>query len=81
MPPARLAWKLKTRSAKAMAGLCQQHMDRLTQELLGLQRLIAEQRQPEEALIRRWLQQRDPNFTAAEVEEHLPLVQQELAQL
>jgi len=64
-----------------MAGLCKQHMDRLTQELLGLQRLIAEQRQPEEVLIRRWLQQTDPNFTAAEVEEHLPLVQQELAQL
>ena len=56
-------------------------MDRLTQELLGLQRLIAEQRQPEEVVIRRWLQQTDPNFTAAEVEEHVQLVQRELAQL
>jgi len=56
-------------------------MDRLTQELLGLQRLIAEQRQPEDVLIRRWLKQRDPNFTAAEVEEHVQLVQRELTRL
>ena len=42
---------------------------------------IAEQQQPADALIRRWLKQRDPNFTSAEVEEHVQLVKRELAQL
>lgn len=56
-------------------------MERLKQELKGLKFLIAEQQQPAEALIRRWLKQRDPSFTAAEVDEHVQLVKQELAQL
>ena len=56
-------------------------MEGLTQELQVLNRLINEQHQPAELLIRRWLIKRDPNFTAAEVEEHVPLVKRELAQL
>jgi hypothetical protein len=56
-------------------------MERLKQELRGLKCLIAEQQQPAEALIRCWLKQRDPNFTAAEVDEHVQLVKRELAQL
>ena len=58
-----------------------QRMQRLEQELQGLKCLIAEQQQSAEALIRHWLKQRDPNFTAAEVEEHVLLVKRELAQL
>ena len=56
-------------------------MERLKQELKGLQCLIAEQQQPADALIHRWLKQRDPNFAAAEVDEHVQLVKRELAQL
>jgi len=56
-------------------------MEQLKQELQALNRLINEKQQPAEALIRRWLQQRDPNFTAAEVDEHVRLVKRELAQL
>ena len=56
-------------------------MEQLKQELKGLKCLIAEQQQPAETLIRHWLKQRDPNFTAAEVEEHVQLVKRELAQL
>ena len=56
-------------------------MEQLKQELKGLKCLIAEHQQPAEVLIRRWLKQRDPNFTAAEVEEHVQLVKRELAQL
>ena len=56
-------------------------MERLKQELQVLNRLIHKKQQPAEALIRRWLRQRDPNFTAAEVDEHLRLVKRELAQL
>lgn len=56
-------------------------MEQLKQELKGLKCLIAEQQQPAETLIRRWLKQRDPNFTAAEVEEHVQLVKRELAEL
>ena len=48
-------------------------MERLKQELQALSRLINEEPQPAEALIRRW-QQQDPNFTAAEVNEHVRLV-------
>ena len=57
-------------------------MEQLKQELQGLKCLIAEQQQqPADELIRRWLKQRDPSFTAAEVEEHVQLVKRELAQL
>ena len=56
-------------------------MERLKQALKGLKCLLVEQQQPAEALLRRWLKQRDPNFTAAEVDEHVQLVKQELAQL
>ena len=56
-------------------------MERLKQELKWLKGPIAEQQQPAEELIRRWLKQRDPNFTAAEVDEHVQLVKRELAQL
>ena len=56
-------------------------MEQLKLELLALSRLINEKQQPADALIRRWLKQRDPNFTAAEVNEHLRLVKRELAQL
>ena len=56
-------------------------MEQLKQELQGLKCLIDEQQQPADALIRRWLKQRDPNFTSAEVEEHVQLVKRELAQL
>ena len=48
-------------------------MEQLKQELQALSRLIHEKQQPAEALIRRWLKQRDPNFTAAEVAEHVRL--------
>ena len=66
---------------KAIAGLFKQRMEQLKQELQALNRLINEQQQPADALIRRWLKQRDPNFTAAEVNEHLRLVKRELTQL
>ena len=66
---------------KAIAGLFKQRMEQLKQELQALSRLINEKQQPAEALIRRWLQQRDPNFTAAEVDEHVRLVKRDLAQL
>ena len=56
-------------------------MERPKQELQVLNRLINEEPQPAEALIRRWLTQRDPNFTAAEVDEHVRLVKRELKQL
>ena len=56
-------------------------MERLKQELQVLNRLINDKQQPAEALIRRWLKQRDPNFTAAEVDEHVRMVKRELAQL
>ena len=56
-------------------------MEQLKQELQVLHRMIKEKQQPAEALIRRWLKQRDPNFTAAEVDEHVRLVERELAQL
>ena len=56
-------------------------MEQLKQELQALSRLIHEKQQPAEALIRRWLRQRDPNFTAAEVAEHVRLVKRELSQL
>ena len=56
-------------------------MERLQQELQALNRLIHEEQRPAEALIRRWLKQRDPNFTAAEVDEHVRLVKRELKQL
>ena len=56
-------------------------MEQLKQELQALSRLIHEKQQPADALIRRWLKQRDPNFTAAEVDEHVRLVKRELAQL
>ena len=56
-------------------------MERLKQELQVLKRLINEEPQPAEALICRWLKQRDPNFTAAEVNEHVRLVKRELKQL
>ena len=56
-------------------------MEQLKQELQALSRLIHEKQQPAEALIRRWLKQRDPNFTAAEVNEHVRLVKRELKQL
>ena len=56
-------------------------MEQLKQELQALNRLINEKHQPPEGLIRRWLKQRDPNFTAAEVDEHVQLVKRELAQL
>ena len=55
-------------------------MERLKQELQVLNRLINDKQQPAEALIRRWLN-RDPNFTAAEVDEHVQLVKRELKQL
>ena len=58
-----------------------QQMQRLEQELQGLKCLIAEQQQSAEAVIRRWLRQRDPNFTAAEVDEQVLLVKRELSQL
>ena len=61
----------------AMDGVCVLY----EKELQVLNRLINEQHQPAEVLIRRWLIKRDPNFTAAEVEEHVPLVKRELAQL
>ena len=66
---------------KAIAGFFKQRMEQLKQELQALNRLIHEKQQPAEALIRRWLKQRDPNFTAAEVDEHVRLVKRELAQL
>ena len=56
-------------------------MERLKQELQVLNRLINDKQQPAEALIRLWLWNRDPNFTAAEVEEHVQLVKRELKQL
>ena len=56
-------------------------MEQLKQELQALSRLINEEPQPAEALIRRWPKQRDPNFTAAEVNEHVRLVKRELKQL
>ena len=56
-------------------------MEALKQELQALNRLIHQKQQPAEALIRRWLKQRDPNFTAAEVDEHVRVVKRELAQL
>ena len=56
-------------------------MERLEQELHVLKRLINDQQHPAEALIRLWLWNRDPSFTAAEVEEHVLLVKRELAQL
>ena len=66
---------------KAIAGLFKQRMEQLKLELQALSRLINEKQQPAEGLIRRWLRQRDPNFTAAEVDEHVRLVKRELAQL
>ena len=48
-------------------------------QAVGRQQVV--DKQPAEALIRRWLKQRDPNFTAAEVDEHVRLVKRELAQL
>ena len=66
---------------KAIAGLFKQRMEHLKQELQVLNRLINEKQQPAEGLIRRWLKQRDPKFTAAEVDEHVRLVKRELAQL
>ena len=56
-------------------------MEQLKQELQILNRWINNKHQPAEALIRRWLKQRDPNFTAAEVDEHVRLVKRELKQL
>ena len=56
-------------------------MEQLKQELQALNRLINEKQQPAEGLIRRWLKQRDPNFTVAEVDENVRLVKRELAQL
>ena len=56
-------------------------MERLRQELQAFNRWIHKKQQPAEALIRYWLKQRDPNFTAAEVDEHVRLVKRELAQL
>ena len=56
-------------------------MEQLNQELKALSRLIHEKQQPADALIRRWLKRRDPNFTAAEVDEHVRLVKRELVQL
>ena len=56
-------------------------MERLKQELQILNRLINNKQQPAEALIRLWLWNRDPNFTSAEVEEHVRLVKRELKQL
>ena len=56
-------------------------MERLKQELQLLNRLINEKQQPAESLIRCWLKQRDPNFTAAEVEEHQWLVKRQRARL
>ena len=66
---------------KAIAGLFKQRMEQLKLELQALSRLINEKQQPAEGLIRRWLRQRDPNFTVAEVDEHVRLVKRELAQL
>ena len=70
-----------SRERKAITGLLKQRMKRLEEELLGLKCLIAEQQQSAEAVIRRWLRQRDPNFTAAEVDEQVLLVKRELSQL
>ena len=56
-------------------------MERLKHELQVLNRLINEKQQPADSLIRRWLKQRDPNFTAAEVDEHVRLVKLELKKL
>ena len=56
-------------------------MERLKHELQVLNRLINETQQPADSLIRRWLKQRDPNFTAAEVDEQVRLVKRELKQL
>jgi hypothetical protein len=67
--------------AEAIAGLFTQKMERLEQELHALKRLINDQQHPAESLIRLWLWNRDPSFTAAEVEEHVLLVKRELAQL
>ena len=67
--------------AKSHRWACQDTMERIKQELQALNRLINAKQQPAEAMIRRWLKQRDPNFTAAEVDEHVRLVKRELAQL
>ena len=56
-------------------------MERLEQALHVLKRLINDQQHPAEALIRLWLWNRDPSFTVAEVEEHVVLVKQQIAQL
>ena len=56
-------------------------MEQLKQELQALNRLINEKQQPAEALIRLLALERDPNFTAAEVDEHVRLVKRELKQL
>ena len=73
--------RLGIQERKVIAGLIKQGMERLKQELRILNRLINDKQQPAEALIRLWLWNRDPNFTAAEVEEHVRLVKRELKQL